>query len=90
MRQAGPTEGTDLVGADPGGDILERNRPAGGAHAGRGSSLCQGAPRPDTVAGGYRRACPGETAGAGVFAIERSRGVAGKPVSHVMFPGLCH
>ena len=59
-----------------------------GAHPGRGSPLCQGAARPDAVAGGDRRACPGETAGAGVFATQRSRGVAGKPVSHVTSPGF--
>ena len=84
----GRREGTDRVGADPGGDILERIRPAGSAYSGRGSSLCQVAPRPDAVAGGYRRACPREIAGTGVFAIERSCGDAGKPISHVI-PGPC-
>ena len=58
------------VGAHPGRDVLERNRSAGGADARRSPPLCQGAPRPDAVAGGDRRARPREAAGAGVFATE--------------------
>ena len=44
------------VGAHSGGDILERNRSAGGADAGRGPPLRPGAPRANAFAGGDRRA----------------------------------
>ena len=50
----------------------------------RGSPpLCQGALGADAVARGYCRACPGETAGADIFAPQRSNDAAGKRIDHL-------